>query len=228
MADAPQSSAEDTRQRKRYYFTMTPLRRIITILARGVFLLIMDLHVAGLERFPRDGPVILAANHTNNYDGFAMQLISPRLIFFMAKAELHRNGFVDLVMRQLGSFPVERGMRDEWAMQHAREILKRGLVMGIFPEGSRNRGQGLRPAKTGAARLALDMNCPIVPLAVEGTMRMFGRFPRRTRVNVSVGEPVYPMRGETTLALTDRYMFALAEMLPPEQRGAYAQHPDGF
>jgi 1-acyl-sn-glycerol-3-phosphate acyltransferase len=228
MSNDSPSLVEDARQRKRYYFTMTPLRRIVTALARGLFSLVMDIHVVGLERFPKDGPVVLAANHTNNYDGFPMQLIMPRLIFFMAKAELHRNLLVDLVMRQLGSFPVERGMRDEWAMQHAREILTRGLVLGIFPEGSRNRGQGLRPAKTGAARLALEVNCPIVPMAVEGTQRMFGRFPRRTRVTVSVGEPIFPVWGETTLALTDRYMFALAEMLPPDQRGAYAIHPDGF
>jgi 1-acyl-sn-glycerol-3-phosphate acyltransferase len=128
----------------------------------------------------------------------------------------------------LGSFPVERGTHDEWAINHALKVLEHGQVLGIFPEGKRNKGLGLRPAKTGAARLALAANCPIVPLAVDGTQRLFHRFPRRTRVRATLGDPVYPQANETALALTDRMMFTLAGLLPPKQRGVYAQHPPGF
>jgi hypothetical protein len=65
-------------------------------------------------------------------------------------------------------------------------------------------------------------------MAVVGTQRMFHRFPRRTHVSISLGEPVIPQHAETALALTDRLMFTLAEMLPPDQRGVYAQRPIGF
>jgi 1-acyl-sn-glycerol-3-phosphate acyltransferase len=174
------------------------------------------------------GPVVLAANHLTFFDVFFMQFALPRPIFYMAKAELHRNPLMDAVLRQLGSFPVERGARDEWALHHAQRVLEHGQVLGIFPEGTRGKGQGLRPAKTGAARLAMAVGCPIVPMAVMGTQRMFHRFPRRTRVSITLDQPLFPHHAETALALTDRLMFALAEMLPPEGRGVYAQHPVGF
>jgi len=143
----------------------------------------------------------------------------------MAKAELHRNPILDAVLRPLGSFPVERGAHDEWALRHAQMVLEHGQVLGIFPEGTRSRGSGLRSARTGAARLAIAMSCPVVPLAVEGTQCIFHDFPKRTLVGITVGQPIFPLHGETALALTDRVMFTLAEMLPAELRGVYAQTP---
>jgi 1-acyl-sn-glycerol-3-phosphate acyltransferase len=220
--------APDRRDQLKYHFDDTFLRRALTFTARLLFSLVAKMQVIGVEHLPASGAVVLAANHQTNFDVFPMQFALPRLIFFMAKAELHRNPLMDAVLRQLGSFPVERGSRDEWALCHAQEVLEHGLVLGIFPEGTRGKGKGLRPAKTGAARLALAMGCPIVPMAVVGTQRMFHRFPKRTLVSITLGEPVFPQHAETALALTDRLMFALADLLPPDQRGVYAQHPFGF
>jgi 1-acyl-sn-glycerol-3-phosphate acyltransferase len=135
---------------------------------------------------------------------------------------------MDAFLRQLGAFPVKRGERDEWALNHAREVLDKGQVLAMFPEGTRSQGRGLRPAKTGAARFALDANCPILPVAVSGTEKMLEQFPKRSQVVIQVGEPIYPQEGENALALTDRLMFTLAEMLPVELRGVYAEHPTGF
>ena len=101
-------------------------------------------------------------------------------------------------------------------------------VLGIFPEGTRTRGRGLRAAKTGAARFAIQANCPIVPMAIEGSQRVFKSFPRRTTIYVSIGEPIYPQPNEGALALTDRMMFAIAAMLPKELKGVYAVAPTGF
>ncbi len=218
----------DPRDSRRYYFEVTHLRRWITATARALFRIIALIQVSGVENLPAEGPVVLAANHMTNFDVFPMQFVLPRPIFFMAKAELHRNRLMDAVLRRLGSFPVERGAHDDWALDHARQVLEYGLVLGIFPEGKRNQGQGLRPAKTGAARLALAAGCPIVPLAVDGTQHIFRRLPRRTTVQISLGPPLLPEHGETALALTDRLMFALAEMLPAGQRGVYTHHPPGF
>ena len=218
----------DPRDRRKYYFHEPLFRRVATPLARALFQLVATLHVSGVENLPDEGAVVLAANHMTNFDVFPMQFALPRPIFFMAKAELHRNPGLDVILRQLGSFPVERGARDEWALRQAQKVLEHGQVLGIFPEGKRNKGLGLHPAKTGAARLALTVACPILPLAVDGTQRLFRRFPRRTRVRITVGSPLHALPGETALALTDRLMFALAEMLPPRQRGVYARRPDGF
>ena len=218
----------DRRDQLKYHFDETPLRRILVPALRFLFSLVADWQVSDGEKLPASGPVVLAANHQTNFDVFPMQFALSRPIFFMAKAELHRNPLMDAVLRQLGSFPVERGARDEWALRHAQEVLEHGLVLGIFPEGTRGKGRGLRPAKTGAARLALAVGCPIVPMAVMGTQRIFHRFPKRTEVSITLGEPLFPQQAETALALTDRLMFALAELLPPDQRGIYAQHPLGF
>ena len=218
----------DPRDRLTYHFDYTPFRRVLTSTVQTLFHLIAIIDASGVENLPKDGPVVLAANHVTNFDVFPMQFSLPRPIFFMAKAELHRNPILDVALRHLGSFPVERGARDEWALRHAQKVLEHRQMLGIFPEGKRNKGRGLRPAKTGAARLALAVNCPIVPMAVEGTQRMFQRFPRRTLVHITVGEPIFPQHGDTALSLTDRIMFSLAELLPPKQRGVYAQHPNGF
>lgn len=184
------------------------------------------IEASGVEHLPKTGPAVLAANHLTNFDVFPMQFILPRPIFFMAKAELHDNPLLDAVLRQLGSFPVNRGVRDEWAFTHARQVLEHGQVLGIFPEGKRSAGAGLRPAKTGAARLAMDAGCPIVPLSISGTQVMFHRFPRRTHIRIRLGEPLIPTDDDTALSLTDRLMFALADLLPPGMRGVYSQKPE--
>jgi 1-acyl-sn-glycerol-3-phosphate acyltransferase len=146
----------------------------------------------------------------------------------MAKAELHKNPLMDIYLRQLGVFPVQRGSRDAWALKHAQKVLDHQQVLAIFPEGSRSKGRGLRPAKTGAARFALHAGCPIVPVAVTSTENIFQQFPKRTKVTIKVGEPIYPNKGENPLALTDRLMFTLGSMLPPKLRGVYKEYPAGF
>ena len=218
----------DPRERKKYYFEITLTRRVITPALEGVFRLLATWQAAGVGNLPRRGPVILAGNHVTNYDVFLVQFVLPRLIFFMGKSELFENPVLDGILRRLGGFPVQRGARDEWAIQQARRVLEHGQVLGIFPEGKRNHGKGLHPAKTGAARLAIEVKCPVVPVAIEGTHRMFRGFGRRPAVTITVGAPILPQPHETALALTDRIMFSLAEMLPPEQRGVYAQKPAGF
>jgi 1-acyl-sn-glycerol-3-phosphate acyltransferase len=135
---------------------------------------------------------------------------------------------MDHFYKELGAFPVHRGERDAWAFDHAMEVLSRGLVLGMFPEGTRSKGHGLRPAKTGAARLAIGSGAPILPVALFGTQTLFKKFPTKSLIHVRFGELVHPFPNETALALTDRVMFEMARMLPPSARGAYLNHPVGF
>lgn len=188
----------------------------------------MQYEVRGLEHFPREGAVILAANHVTNLDVFPMQFAVPRVIFFMGKAELFKNPFMDLLLRNLSGFPVQRGEKDQWAMDRALKVLRHGQVLGMFPEGTRSRGGGLKVAKTGTAKLAIEAGCPILPLTVVGSDRFFKRFPRRARVQITILPPVHPKENETPLALTDRLMFTLAQALPEHMRGVYAETPQGF
>jgi 1-acyl-sn-glycerol-3-phosphate acyltransferase len=221
-------SAADPRDKKTYYFQMNPFRRVVTAVLYALFNLVGRLEVKGVENLPDSGAVVLAANHMTNFDVFPLQFALPRPIFYMGKEELFRNPLLDWILRRLGGFPVYRGAKDAWAIRHSEKVLEHGQVLGIFPEGTRNKGAGLRPAKTGAARLAQTAACPIVPVAIHGTQYLLKGFPRRTKVTITIGAPLYVDENETTLSLTDRMMFALADLLPPEARGAYRYRPPGF
>jgi len=218
----------DPRDRKSFAFRSTLFRKILVAFLRQAFRLVMRMEVSGLEYLPPDGPVVVACNHVTNFDVFPMQFSLPRPIFFMAKAELFKFPLMDVALRNLGAFPVFRGEKDAWAMRHARRVLEHGQTLGMFPEGTRNKGRGLGLAKTGTARMAIENNCPVVPMVVIGTDEFFKHFPRRANVTVKLLPPLQPLSGETPLALTDRLMFSLASALPIDMRGVYTEIPKGF
>lgn len=218
----------DPRDRKQYYFYDTRFRRSMVALLTGLSRPFMKLDVRGLEHLPLEGAVVLTANHVTNFDVIPMQISLPRPIFYMGKAELFKVGMVDAVFRRMGAFPVHRGEKDQWAMRHAARVLEHGQVLGMFPEGTRSQGRGLGVAKTGAARLAIDAHCPIVPMALVGSDRFFSQFPRPNPVTVSLLPPILPTADDTPLSLIDRVMFSLASALPADMRGVYAEMPKGF
>jgi len=224
----PEAALLDARDKLHYPLQETKLRKFVLAMVRFLFRFIMEMEVEGQANLPPDGAVIIASNHVSNFDAFPLQLALPRPLFFMGKAELFKNPLIHQFFRNLGGFPVYRGERDEWAIRHAGKLLRHRQVLGMFPEGTRSQGRGLKVAKTGAARLALSVNCPILPVAVDGCQHLFKTFPHRTRVRVKIGEPVWPNPDELPLALTDRLMFTLARNLPEELRGVYAEMPKGF
>lgn len=223
-----QTQNTDPRDLKKYAFQTTFFRRVLVGTLRFFLRAVIKIEARGFEHIPDDGPVVLVSNHLTNYDVFPMQMMIERPLFFMTKSELHRNPVMDAVLRNLGAFPVYRGQRDEWALHHAQKVLEHNQVLTLFPEGTRSKGRGLKSGKTGAARLALKMNCPIVPVAIDGTHRMFKHFPRRSRITLVIGAPIHPTPGESALGLTDRLMFTIADLLPLELRGVYAKRPAGF
>ena len=212
----------DPRQNINYPLEETGFHRFLVSNLMTAFKLIMTLEINGKSNIPSHGGVILAANHVTNLDIFPLQLAVDRPIFFMGKSELFKNPILHYVFRNLGAFPVFRGERDEWAINHSKNILLAGQVLGIFPEGTCSRGRGLRVAKTGAARLAMELGCPIIPVGIDGSHTFFKQFPRRNLVKINIGEPVWPESGELPIGLTDRVMFELATNLPAELRGVYA------
>ena len=228
LTTTTQALEPDSRDQKRFYFHDTPLRKTIIALLRAAFFFVMDMRVEGLDNFPLDGPVIVVSNHVTNFDVFPMQLALPRPIFYMGKAELFKNPITDALFRNLGAFPVSRDRKDPWAYNQALKVLMQGQTLGMFPEGTRSKGRGLGVAKTGVARMAIEMDTQIVPMAVVGSDKFFKQFPRRARVTVNLLPPIFPKPNETPLALTDRLMFTLASALPSEMRGVYAEVPKGF
>ena len=149
------------------------------------------LEVRGVDRLPREGGFVLAANHVSSFDPWplGMPLWPKRQLHFMAKVELFRPVLGQL-LRATGAFPVRRGERDLESIRTAVEICRRGGVVAMFPEGTR-RAKGLRKRfehrpRTGSARIALDAGVPLVPAAVKGTDRLT----RLGKLRVAYGEPV--------------------------------------
>jgi 1-acyl-sn-glycerol-3-phosphate acyltransferase len=201
---------DDPRQSQIFYLRETAIRRVVVPLARVLFAPAMRLQVEMRASLPVDGGCIVAANHLGNLDVFALQFAVPRPLFFMAKSELFGNPLAGWLLRNLGAFPVQRSSSDQWAMDHARRVLDAGLVLGMFPEGTRSRGSGLAVARTGAARLALEKGVPIVPVGITGSRGLWRSPLRRTAVRVMLLPPLLPKADDDPLSLTERVMFALA------------------
>lgn len=145
----------------------------------------------GREHVIQDGPMIIAANHRSFLDPFVIGTIVRRPVYFVAKKELFRRPLTAWFLNSLGAFPIDRGNADGDAMATAREILERGDVVVIFPEGTRTRPGALGTPKRGVGRLALETGAPVLPVAVIGTeaIRRGWRI-RPHKVRIRVGSPL--------------------------------------
>ncbi len=200
---------------------------------RLFFALSARLRVEGEENVPAQGGAMIVCNHTRGLDFCPLGIASPRQINYMAKAEaFHYNWFLRLLFENGGVFPVEREKGDKHALDVAVDIIHRGKLLGMFPEGHRSPDGTLQRGKTGAARIALQSGAPVVPAAVVGSeaaFRNFPRFWRRDYLVVRFGKPFLlegdPNDRAAIAAGTRRIMFEIAALLPPEMRGEWSGDP---
>ena len=166
--------SSDPRKEKQYFLDKTKLSRAALFFFGLYFWLVMQLQVIGLENVPSTGGVLLVSNHLAQIDSFLLLHILPRPISFMAKEEIFVHPASDYFCRHLGAFPVHRDRLDTWALKYAlREVLAKGNVLGIYPEGERSEGKQLQEAKVGPAFLAIKSKRPLIPIAITGTHRVF-------------------------------------------------------
>ncbi len=149
-------------------------------------------HLAGLEHLP-EPPYIIASNHQAWFDTvFLLAAFPPRpMIYTMARRDtVFNRAWKRRLMPRFGVFPItpSRGELDERGVTTVYQVLARGGVVLIFPEGRYSRGANLRPLKKGVAHFALQAGVPICPVALSGLdrLRLFGR------VEVSIGPPIRP------------------------------------
>lgn len=151
---------------------------------RVIFKLFVRTTVFYPEKVPEKGPVVVVSNHESMLDMFLIGYRVPRYIKWMAKEELFKNKLFGKLLMALGAYPVKRGSRDVGAARTTKELLERGEIIGIFPQGTRSKGRGKKlPAKPGFVRFAVDGDAVIQPVAIWGKIRLFGK------VYVRFGEP---------------------------------------
>jgi 1-acyl-sn-glycerol-3-phosphate acyltransferase len=200
---------------------------IVAIIIKPFFL---RLTIEGEEHVPAAGGCVLACNHTRGPDYVILGYASPRQVFYMAKAEIFAfHPLLDKLVTTAGAFPVHRGRGDTHAVEQAVRMVQEGHIVGMFPEGTRSKTGALQRGKLGVARIAIGAEAPIIPVVVinsEPVLHDVLKFQRRPLVTVRFGPPILPPTGVGTPAevqqLTTDMMLALADLLPPERRGYYA------
>jgi 1-acyl-sn-glycerol-3-phosphate acyltransferase len=135
----------------------------------GLMRLFMPLRVYGRERVPREGGVVFAFNHFHWIDPPAFGSASPRVVYFMAKAEAHRVPGLGQLIRSFGTFSVRRGESDREAVRMMRNVVSDGHALGLFAEGTRQKTGVPGKVQPGAAMVALQERVPVVCAAIHGT-----------------------------------------------------------
>lgn len=199
-----------------------------TYLLRALLSVVVRWKVTGRERVPREGALLVVSNHRNNADPPIIGAgVATRRIRWMAKIELFSYPF-GVVPRLWGAFPVRRYDADLAAMLNAERILKRGGVLGMFPEGTRSKTGYLGDPHPGTALIALRSGATVLPCAVIGTENLGNplNLLKRPRFAVRIGEPIAVTAvrrptAEQVDELTARIFEAIKAMLPATYLAPY-------
>ena len=110
----------------------------------SVFKPLYRMEVVGAEDFPKEGGVLLCANHIHNFDPLVVGINAPRPVHYMAKEEIFKVPVLGTIVRKCNAFPVKRGKGDRESLRTGMKILKDGHVFGLFPEGTRSKNGEIR------------------------------------------------------------------------------------
>lgn len=146
------------------------VRPIITILFKCLF----TPKIYGTENIPVDGKIILAGNHTSNLDCLLLMSATKRHVHFLAKKELWE-GPKRIIFSNMGLIPVDRAKKNHSSLENAYGYLRNEKLIGIFPEGTTEKGRGLLSFKIGAVKMAKETNSKIVPFVIKGKYKLFSK-----------------------------------------------------
>lgn len=151
--------------------------KLIKLVARIIFGLLYKVEISGKENIPEKGAAVLCSNHNAELDMFFIGYKINRLIRWMAKEELFKVPIFRIFLIPLGAFPIKRGSADVDSIKTALKLLEEGHIIGIFPEGTRTRGNENKKAriKRGAVSLAIKADVPILPVCIEGSYKPFSK-----------------------------------------------------
>jgi 1-acyl-sn-glycerol-3-phosphate acyltransferase len=212
------------------------LKRIIL---GPVLLVVFRPWVRGDENVPEEGAAILASNHLSFSDSIFLPLVLKRRVTFLAKADYFtgrgiKGRLTAGFFKGAGQLPIDRsgGRASDAALQTGLKVLRRGDVLGLYPEGTRSPDGRLYRGKTGVARLALEAAVPVLPVAMIGTDKVqpIGRrLPKIGRVGIVIGRPLDFSRYDgmeddrfVLRSITDEIMYELMELSGQEYVDIYA------
>lgn len=195
--------------------------------------------IEGAENVPAEGPAILASNHLSFSDSIFLPLMLQRRVTFLAKSDYFtgrgvKGWLTATFMRGVGQLPVDRagGKASNAAIKAGMKVLRRGELLGIYPEGTRSPDGRLFRGRTGVARLALEAKVPVIPVVMVGTdeAQPTGRIiPKLTRVGIKIGTPLdfsrYEGMEEDRFVLrsaTDEILYELMRLSNQEYVDEYA------
>ncbi|MEG1496775.1 MAG: lysophospholipid acyltransferase family protein [Clostridiales bacterium] len=196
--------------------------RVMRCIAKLLITVPHRINYEGLENIPKDGAVMLVANHQQAYDPLLLGLATQREVVFIAKEELFKGKFLTWFFKKLHVIALDREGVDRKAIKEAINVLKSGGVLGVFPEGTRSKTGDLLPFKTGACFIASQAPCEIVPIGIhydDGLLNYFGK-----PVTVRVGKS-FPYEGkegekrkETQERMLEKQEKAVYDLVFPESK----------
>jgi 1-acyl-sn-glycerol-3-phosphate acyltransferase len=195
--------------------------------------------VVGLDNIPKTGGVILASNHLSFIDSIFLPLLIDRRIYFLAKSDYFtgkglKNWAVKHFLLGTGMLPIDRsgGKASEASLNTGLDVVAKGNVLGIYPEGTRSPDGKMYRGRTGVARMILEGHVPVVPVAMvdtEKVMPIGSKIPKVRRIGVIFGEPLDFSRFEglegdrfILRAITDEIMYELSRISGQEYVDVYA------
>lgn len=195
--------------------------------------------VTGEENIPRKGAVILASNHLSFIDSVFLPLVIERRVTFLAKSDYYttrgiKGWAIKTFLKAAGMLPIDRsgGKASEASLRTGLSVIKRGEVLGIYPEGTRSPDGKLYRGRTGVARMVLEGGVQVVPVAMidtEKVMPIGKRLPKVRRIGIIIGKPLDFSRFEgmesdrfILRSITDEIMYEISHLSDQEYLDVYA------
>lgn len=195
--------------------------------------------IRGHAYVPKSGPAILASNHLSFSDSIFLPLKVSRPVTFLAKSDYFtgkgvKGALTRWFFKATGQLPIDRsgGKASEDSLNTGLGVLERGLLLGIYPEGTRSPDGKLYRGRTGIARMALESGAPVIPVAMIDTEKVQAigqKMPRVRKVGVVMGEPLdfsrfAGMEGERAVlrAVTDRIVYEVMRLSGQQYEDVYA------
>ncbi len=222
---------------KKYPYPQNQVARFfIKALLRFFFRFFTKLEVEGLENIPEKGPILVVPNHFDFADSPAVIHVMPQPTEFIAGFNMpHAPAFVRRFPHWYKVYPAHRGTASTVAMRAAKAIMKQDGFLCIFPEAG-SWASVLRPARPGAAFIAVETGARLLPIGIVGTLGMFDKLKsfERPKITIKIGKPFGPLtaegrgrkRREKLDELGDEIMLKIKELVPAELHGIYSDDPE--